>query len=104
MLLHSPHMRRILTTTRLMFGRKKKSSLPSQSENLWSARCGQPLKVVGVRAGSESAMRLLELGFCRSAEVCKLSEGQACLCVLRGMRIALGRELASDVLVQRLDA
>lgn len=83
-----------------MFGRKKKLSKSQQASDLLSARCGEPLKVVGVREGSKSALRLLELGFCRSAEVCKLSDGEACLCVLRGMRVALGRELASDVLVQ----
>jgi|GEM_PF-1939826 len=83
-----------------IFGWKKKSSGNDQPKDLWSARCGVPLTVLGFREGSKSALRLLELGFCRSAEVCKLSEGEACLCALRGMRIALGRELASDVLVQ----
>lgn len=72
--------------------------------DLSRARCGERLQVVGLRAGSEAALRLLELGFCRSAEVCKLSEGGACLCVLRGMRVAIGRDLASDVLVERITA
>ena len=95
-------MRRGLTRWYGMRFWKKKVIRDSGTLNLLSARCGERLQVVGLRAGSNCALRLLEMGFCPSAEVCKLSDGGACLCVVRGMRIALGRELASDVIVQRV--
>jgi Fe2+ transport system protein FeoA len=85
-----------------MFGFLGKREKKRPEMDLLRARCGERLQVVGLRAGSQAALRLLELGFCRSAEVCKLSEGGACLCLLRGMRVAIGRDLASDVLVERV--
>ena len=49
-------------------------------------------------------MRLRELGFCERSEVSKLSDGAAILCSLYGVRLALGRELGSQVLVEPVAA
>jgi len=42
------------------------------------------------------------MGFCETAEICKVTDGRNCLCLLMGSRIAIGRELARDVRVERV--
>ena len=58
--------------------------------------------MVGVRSSSPACVRLRELGFCESAEVCKLVDGSAMICHLKGVRLAIARNLGADVLVERL--
>ena len=70
--------------------------------NLSQARCGERLKIVNLRTDSPAIARLRELGFCESAEVCKVADRGACICVLLGTRVAIGPELASHVLVERV--
>jgi ferrous iron transport protein A len=70
--------------------------------NLSQARCGEKLKIVTLRKDSPATARLRELGFCESAEVCKVADRGACICVLMGTRVAIGPELASHVLVERV--
>lgn len=69
---------------------------------LSSARCGERLRIRGLRENCASAGRLRELGFCDSVEVCKIADHGICLCQVLGSRVALARELASDVLVERV--
>lgn len=59
------------------------------------------LRVVSVRPESPAALRLKELGFCESAEVRKVMDGTALICQLRGVRLAIGRNLGADVIVER---
>ena len=70
--------------------------------NLSQARCGEKLKIVNLRHDSPATARLRELGFCESAEVCKVADRGACICVLMGTRVAIGPELASHVFVERV--
>ena len=70
--------------------------------NLSQARCGEKLKIVNLWKDSPATARLRELGFCESAEVCKVADRGACICVLMGTRVALGPELASHVFVERV--
>ena len=70
--------------------------------NLSQARCGEKLRIVDLQKDSPGAARLRELGFCESAEVCKVADRGACICVLMGTRVALGPELASHVFVERV--
>jgi len=72
--------------------------------SLCHARCGQLLRIVSLKAGLAECDRLRELGFCESARVCKLSEGGAMICRLHGVRVAIGRELGSHVLVEPVAA
>ena len=69
---------------------------------LSKARCGERLRVVSVKGSSASCIRLKEMGFCESAEVCKVVDGSALICQLSGTRLAIGRNLGADVLVERL--
>ena len=74
----------------------------SSQSTLASARCGERLRITALRQNSTASFRLRELGFCESAEICKMSDHGTCLCMLMGMRVAIGRDLASEVLVERV--
>lgn len=78
------------------------SFLASMPANLSSARCGEQLRIVRLREDCDASQRLREMGFCETAEVCKLADSGVCLCMLRGSRVAIGRDLARDVLVERV--
>lgn len=69
-------------------------------KSLSSARCGERLRITAVRQDSSATLRLRELGFCESAEVCKVADHGTCLCLLMGMRVAIGRDLAERVMVE----
>src|SRR3954454_6450107 len=71
-------------------------------QTLLEARCGERLRVVNVQRDCATSVRLRELGFCESAEVCKVAQRGACICLLAGTRIAIGADLAAHVLVERL--
>jgi Fe2+ transport system protein FeoA len=70
--------------------------------SLSSARCGERLRITAVRQDSSATNRLRELGFCESAEICKVADNGTCLCMLMGMRVAIGRDLAESVFVERI--
>lgn len=74
----------------------------SPVHTLSSAPCGEALRITGLNNNSPASRRLREIGFCESTEVCKLSEGHNCLCLIMGKRVAIGRDLAGHVLVARL--
>ncbi len=68
------------------------------------AHCGERLRVVSLCPDCPEGVRLRELGFCESAEVRKVTDGCAMICMLRGMRVAIGRELGALVRVERVAA
>jgi ferrous iron transport protein A len=72
------------------------------SISLSEARCGERLRVVSVRPSSKSYVRLKELGFCESAVVSKVTSGSALICQVCGVRLAIGRDLGADVMVERI--
>jgi len=73
--------------------------------SLLDARCGERLRVIDLKRDCPSAARLRELGFCESAEVCMVvAQRAACICLLAGTRVAIGRDLAAHVLVERVRA
>ncbi len=77
-------------------------SAPSAKVSLLEARCGDRLRVVTVARNCATSIRLRELGFCESAEVCKVAQRGACICLLAGTRVAIGADLAAHVLVERV--
>jgi Fe2+ transport system protein FeoA len=71
--------------------------------SLLEARCGERLRVVNLKKDCPTSARLRELGFCESAEVCKvIAQRGGCICLLSGTRVALGQDLAAHVLVERV--
>jgi ferrous iron transport protein A len=88
--------------------RRSPQSMPSLVTDcpltLSHARCGERLRVLSICPNCPDCVRLRELGFCESAEVCKVTDGGALICMLMGVRVAIGRELASHVRVERVAA
>lgn len=71
---------------------------------LCEAYCGEALRIVKMPVLDAHGLRLRELGFCETAIVRKVSDGTALLCQICGVRLAIGRELASGILVERVRA
>ena len=71
---------------------------------LAKARCGERLRILSICPDCPECVRLRELGFCEAREVCKVSDGGAMICLLMGMRVAIGRELGSHVKVAAVAA
>jgi len=68
------------------------------------AKCGQRLRVVHICPDCKECLRLRELGFYDHAEVRKISDGAAIICLLLGLRVAIGRDLGEHVHVEPLAA
>ena len=68
------------------------------------AKCGERLRVVHICPDCRECVRLRELGFCDMAEVRKLADGAAIICILMGMRVAIGRDLGEHVHVEKIAA
>ena len=80
--------------------KKHSNRLPLEPLNLSRARCGERLKIVSLKSNSPSSQRLRELGFCEMSEVCKVSDNGALICKLLGCRVAIARDLGSEILVE----
>jgi ferrous iron transport protein A len=70
--------------------------------SLASACCGQKLRVVSLPISGAECLRLRELGLCERSLVSKLGDGAAILCSFSGMRMAVGRALGAQVLVEAI--
>lgn len=89
----------VWSTLKTRFARFFRSATP-EPLTLSKARCGEWLRVVGVKPTSPECIRLKEMGFCESAEICKVVDGNALICQMRGVRLAIARNLGSDVVVE----
>jgi ferrous iron transport protein A len=70
--------------------------------SLASACCGQRLRVVSLPIAGAECLRLRELGLCEHSLVSKLGDGAAILCSFSGVRMAVGRALGAQVLVEAI--
>ncbi len=68
--------------------------------SLAQACVGKPLHVRSLDASPSVCQRLQELGFCEDAEIIKISQGTALICQVCGVRMALSKGLAKQILVQ----
>ena len=68
------------------------------------AKCGERLRVVHICPDCPECVRLREMGFYDTAEVRKLSDGAAIICLLLGVRVAIGRDLGEHVHVEKIAA
>jgi Fe2+ transport system protein FeoA len=84
--------------------RRAMSATPPAPLTLTRARCGERLRITSICRECPECIRLRELGFCEDCEVRKVSEGGAMICLFKGARVAIGRELGAHVQVERLAA
>ena len=80
------------------------SSKPKKPMTLARARCGERMRVVHICPDCPECVRLREMGFYDTAEVRKLSDGAAIICLLLGVRVAIGRDLGEHVHVEPIAA
>ena len=99
---------RLILKSAYLPARRLPQSMPSLATDcpltLSHARCGELLRVLSICPNCPDCVRLRELGFCESAELRKVADGGALICMLMGVRVAIGRELASHVRVERVAA
>lgn len=76
----------------------------NDSLTLTRARCGDRLRITSICESCSPCMRLREMGFYERAEVRKIADGGAMICLLMGMRVAIGRELGKHVHVEKIPA
>ncbi len=77
---------------------------PLHCVTLCSAQCGIRLKIVAIQSDCQECLRLRELGFSESCVVSKITEGAAIICSLYGTRLAIGRALGDQILVEPIAA
>lgn len=73
-----------------------RSALLSLSE----AEVGRKLRVRDLRTQPVVCQRLREMGFCERAEICKLADNGALICMVCGTKVALSRRLGKQIMVE----
>jgi hypothetical protein len=68
--------------------------------SLASACCGQRLRILSLPESGSECLRMRELGICERSLVSKLGDGPAILCSFEGVRMAVGRTLGAQVIVE----
>jgi Fe2+ transport system protein FeoA len=79
---------------------KDKNRFSVEPLNLSRAKCGERLKIVSLKSNPTASQRLRELGFCEMNEVRKVSDNGALICKLLGCRVAIARDLGSEIMVE----
>ncbi|MDA1273954.1 MAG: FeoA family protein [Verrucomicrobia bacterium] len=70
--------------------------------DLCEAKIGVRLRVRGLKGESSVCERLREMGFCERAEIHKVSQNGALICVVCGSRVALSQRLGKEIMVEPL--
>ena len=61
-----------------------------------------PVRIKALNAEPAVCQRLREMGFCEFAEVRKVSQGSALICRICGVKVALSKYLAQNILVEAI--
>ena len=61
-----------------------------------------PVRIKALNAEPAVCQRLREMGFCEFAEVRKVSQGSALICRVCGVKVALSRYLAKNIVVETI--
>ncbi len=70
--------------------------------NLCDISVDLPVRIKAIQAEPAVCQRLREMGFCEFAEVKKISQGGACICHVCGVKVALSKYLAKNILVEAI--
>ncbi len=79
----------------ILESRKATSTLCDVSLNL-------PVRIKALNAEPAVSQRLREMGFCEFAEVRKVSQGAALICRVCGVKVALSKYLAKNIVVETI--
>lgn len=61
-----------------------------------------PVRIKALNAEPAVCQRLREMGFCEFAEVRKVSQGSALICRVCGVKVALSKFLAKNIVVETI--
>ena len=61
-----------------------------------------PVRIKALNAEPAVCQRLREMGFCEFAEVRKVSQGSALICRVCGVKVALSKYLAQNIVVETI--
>jgi ferrous iron transport protein A len=70
--------------------------------DLCEAKSGTRLRVRTLKGRPSDCERLREMGFCEEAEIHKVSQNGALICMVCGSRVALSQGLGREILVEPL--
>jgi len=74
-----------------------RSTLEEESQTLAEASVGSRFRITAVEG--KACQKLRNMGFCEEMEVKKLSDGRNMVCTVCGIKLALNRKLADQVMV-----
>ncbi len=69
---------------------------------LCEASLNRPMRIKALNAEPAVCQRLREMGFCEFAEIRKVSHGSALICHVCGVKVALSRYLAQNIVVETI--
>ena len=70
--------------------------------SLYEARIGSQVRVLELKGEPAVCQRLREMGVCEFAHISKISHGEALICRVCDVRIALSKRLAKNILVEAI--
>ena len=73
-----------------------------QMSTLCDVSVNLPVRIKALNAEPAVCQRLREMGFCEFAEVRKVSQGSALICRVCGVKVALSRYLAKNIMVETI--
>ena len=76
----------------------------SISSTLCDVSVNLPVRIKALNAEPAVCQRLREMGFCEFAEVRKVSQGSALICRVCGVKVALSKYLAKNIVVETIQS
>ena len=71
--------------------------------NLCDVSTDSMVRIKALQGEPAVCQRLREMGFCEYAEVRKISQSGACICHVCGVKVALSKYLAKNILVEKIE-
>ena len=78
------------------------SGNPVKVSTLCDVSVNLPVRIKALNAEPAVCQRLREMGFCEFAEVRKVSHGSALICRVCGVKVALSKYLAKNIVVETI--
>ena len=75
---------------------------PVEISTLCDVSVNLPVRIKALNAEPAVCQRLREMGFCEFAEVRKVAQGSALICRVCGVKVALSRYLAKNIVVETI--
>ena len=71
--------------------------------NLCDISVDKTVRIKAIKGEPAVCQRLREMGFCEYAEVRKVSQSGSCICHVCGVKVALSKYLAKNILVETVE-